>query len=184
MGDGRECKEGWFSSRRRELPRKASTLVSVLPRWAGPEWLRPAHQPGWTFPQLYVQWRHMASLKPAMMGELTAWKLANPALGPPLYEDPQIPESGESLQERPSGGNVGAPPKGEPRMCIQAGSEGSRTKKLSCRGQKRGTGMQEALGSLCFAGPRLQVSTDHGAGGSRQTEAGVGRARPRQGGHR
>ena len=137
MGDGRECKEGWFSSRRRELLRKVSALVSVLPRWAGPEWLCPAHQPDRTFPQLYVRWRHMASLKPAVMGEWTAWKLANPAPGPPLYEDPQIPESGESLQERPSGGNVGAPPKGEPRLCIQAGSEGSHTKKLSCRGQKR-----------------------------------------------
>lgn len=40
MGNRRECKEGWFSSQRRELPRKASALVLVLPRGAGPEWLR------------------------------------------------------------------------------------------------------------------------------------------------
>ena len=83
MGGRRECKEGWFSSQRRELPRKASALVLVLPRWAGPEWLRPAHEASLDISQLYVQLCRIASLKPAMMGELTAWKLANLALGPP-----------------------------------------------------------------------------------------------------
>lgn len=65
---------------------------------------------------------------------------------------------------------MGALPKGEPRMCIQAGSEGSCAKKLSCRGQKGGTGMQEALGSLYFTGARLQVSMDHRRGPGRQKQ--------------
>ena len=78
--------------------------------------------------------------------------------------------SGECLHEKPSGGNMGALPKGEPRMCIQAGSEGSCAKQLSCRGQKGGTGMQEALGSLYFTGARLQVSMDHRRGPGRQKQ--------------
>lgn len=46
---------------------------------SGSDWTKP----DWTFPQLYVQWCHIASLKAATTGELTAWKLANLALGPP-----------------------------------------------------------------------------------------------------
>lgn len=67
-------------------------------------------------------------------------------------------------------------------MGIQAGSKGSRTRKFSHRGQDRGTGIQEALVVHLLHGARLQVGMDHRRGPVR--EAGVGRATPRQGGHR
>ena len=72
----------------------------------------------------------------------------------------------------------------ESQGCVSKQEVKAATPRSSAAEGRRGTGMQEALGSLCFAGARLQVSMDHVWGGSRQTEAGVGRARPRQGGHR
>ena len=58
-------------------------------------------------------------------------------------------------------------------MGIQAGSEGSRTKKLSHRGQERGTGVQEAL--VVHLPHGGQTPGQHGPlKAPRRREAGVG----------
>lgn len=55
-------------------------------------------------------------------------------------------------------------------MGIQAGSKGSRTRKLSHRGQDRGTGIQEALVVHLLHGARLQVGMDHRRGPVREKQ--------------
>lgn len=62
------------------------------------------------------------------------------------------------------------PLKGEPRMGIQAGSKGSRTRKLSHRGQDGGTGIREALVVRLLHGARLPVGTDHRRGPVREKQ--------------
>lgn len=58
------------------FPQKASVLVSVL--WRGSS-SNQHTKPHSVFSQLSVEWGETVSLKPAMMGVFTPWKLATSA---------------------------------------------------------------------------------------------------------